>query len=109
MFVKPQYNVETGFGPLADYRMGVLFTITEPGNNRAADALIAAAVTNGKIPAWAFRELPSNLAGYDQVIPPSLRRAIEAALKTHYLKLDTLRMQDPAPSDLFFTPRPGLG
>jgi RimJ/RimL family protein N-acetyltransferase len=80
------FEVETGFGPETDTRMRLLFIITEPGNNEAANELIITALgENEKVPASAAKALPHGLINEDRTIPPDFREAIRAALEHNYL------------------------
>ena len=100
------FEVETGFGPETDERMHRLLVITEPGNNKSADALIIAAVQNGKISSRAAQNLPPNLLSDDGTIPVDFCKAIQAAVQFHYLAVKGVEVPRLTPGTDFLTPAP---
>lgn len=87
--------------------MHTLLVITEPGNNKSADALIAAAVLqDGKIPRGAARSLPPDLLSDDGTIPGDFCEAIRAAVQFHYLRVKGMDAPHLTPGLDFLTPAP---
>jgi hypothetical protein len=86
--------------------MHMLLVITEPGNNKSADALIAAAVQNEKISLGAARGLPQDLLSEDGTIPDDFCRAIRLAVQSHYLIVKGMNAPHLMPGLDFFAPAP---